>query len=102
MNSVTASILNRKQWVTAQGEILEPKEMTKEHISNCMTFLYRKRDWLLFNAPPEAIEQVSNPDEFFTNFIKKSIIWKEFIKALKEPREDIIRIYEDDTEDWDV
>ena len=94
--STTVRILNSKTWVTAQGEILEPKEMTKDHISNCMTFMYRKRDWLLFNATPEIIEACNNPDEFYEEYVKKSVIWREFMRALKEPKEDIIRIYEED------
>ena|SRR5690625_4476095 len=100
MSSMTIRILNSKTWVTAQGEILKPEEMTKDHISSCMTFLYRKRDLLLFNSTPELIEDCTDPDDFFERYVKRSTIWNEFMKALKNPKEDLIRIYEDVQEEY--
>lgn len=91
-------MLNSEKWVTAQGEILDPyEEMSKEHVSNCMSYLYRNRDKLLFHSPPEIIEQYKNPDEFFEKAVTRSIIWNTFLRVLKEPdKSNILQILDDD------
>lgn len=90
----TVEMLNSKKWITAQGEILDPCEMEKDHISNCMAFLYRKRDYLLYNSTPEIIQECKNPDEFFERFVTRSVLWGSFLDALKRPKDNIIKTYE--------
>lgn len=95
MQGSAVALLNRKTWVNKYGEVLDPFEMEKEHVMNCLNFLYRKRDWLMFNSTPEIIRECKDPDEFFQKYVKNSIIWNTMLKALEEPEQSGIEIYRD-------
>ena len=93
-NSPAASILNKKTWKTATGEVLDPKtEMEESHIRNTLHFLYVKRAFFLMQATTEQIRQFT-PDEFFSLFIKNSILWNTLLEALEMPLDQDIIFYE--------
>lgn len=79
----TSNLLNGHVWITKSGEILDVKkgEMKEKHIRDTLGFIYRKRDWLLYNSSPETMK-LYTPDTFFEEVIMKSNLWNELIKAL--------------------
>ena len=81
----TEDVLNRKQWVTGDGEIIEVAHMDKDHIRNVLQFLYKWKDryWLKCRDG-KLIEKFENGEDFFQRVIRVSTLWTELIRVLTD------------------
>jgi hypothetical protein len=83
----TEDVLNRKAWVTGNGEYLEVAQMDESHIRNTLQFLYKKRDKYWLNCRDgKLIEQFENGEDFFQRVIRNSTLWHELTSVLTEER----------------
>ena len=84
----TETVLNRTNWVDGWGDILELKDMDRDHLQNVLFFIYKRRDRYWLNCRDVGmVEKFKDGDGFFQLVIRKSTIWKSIIAELERPAE---------------